>query len=482
MKSFEIRNFKGLESLLISDLPLSSGNQTFNVLLYGENGVGKTSFTEAIRLAKFYTQLESQNIPANVMEPERSFIRESWMVRYMKDRTQPDFTIKVDDSVFNSTSSTAPAITEGVYIVDRIFLQTTPQINLNELITETSFTFNTSKTDLLSNEIIDMVINEVNYKLKNDFKEEIQLKRSQDNPKIIAIHDLLANEDHELNIHNRFNEAKQNLIKILLILTYVKLDKNDNDLIILDDIVISLDVTNRIILIDYILKELTKCQIIILTHSFGLFNLISHHLAATNKHTQWKSCSLYNINGKHGITTYPIIKEKKLSDKFKQELADTPDIHSSDLENQVRQHLEFLLHELAKIMTIGSHEETKNIIAKIESQPQNLYFCIRDSQIKTIYDLVTYIKSIVSLGNPHKTLVLLKRAFNQYDSSNEITNISDIIKQVDSYQKVVLHTGSHYQSGTLKPITRKELTIAIDLIDRLEKIVFQSNTKYPNGF
>lgn len=481
MKSIEIRNFKGLESLLISDLPFSSGNQTFNVLIYGENGVGKTSFTEAIRLAKFYTHLESKAITPNVVEPERSFIREAWMVRYMKNKTLSDFSINIDGNVFNSSFSSTPIITEGVYIVDRTLLQTTAQINLDELITETNFTFHTSKSVLLSNEITDMVINEVNDKLRNDFKEEIKLKRSQNNPQIIVVHDLIANEAYEHNIHNRFNEAKQNLIKILLILTYVKLDKNDLDLVVLDDIVISLDVTNRIILIDYILKELSKCQVIILTHSFGLFNLISHHISATNKNTQWQTCSLYNINAKHGIINYPITKEKRLSDKFKKELAATLDIHSSDLGNQVRQHLELLLHEFAKIMTIGSHEETKNIIAKIESQPQNLYYCIKDSQIKTIYDLVTYIKSIVNLGNPHKTLVLLKRAFNQYDSSNEITNISDIIKQVDSYQKVVLHTSSHYQSGTLKPITRKELTIAIDLIDRLEKIVFQSNTKYPNG-
>lgn len=481
MKSIEIRNFKGLESLLITDHPLSSGNQIFNVLLYGENGVGKTSFTEAIRLAKFYSHLESREIPSYVVEPERTYMRQAWMVRYMKDRTKSDFELKVDNSVFNSSSSINSIIEAGVYIVDRSLLQATEQINLDVLLNDTKFTFHTPKADLLSNDMIDMVIKEVNDTLKQDFREEIQLRQSQNNSKIIVVQDLLTGEDFDKGIDNRFNEAKQNLIKILLILNYVKLDKNNSDIVLLDDIVISLDVANRIILVDYILKELATCQIIILTHSFGLFNLISHHLDAIKTQAKWQRCSLHYINGKHEITTYPIAKEKKRSQDFKDTLDKTVDIHSTDLENQVRQHLEFLLHEFAKIMTIGSHEEVKDIMAKIESQPQRLYYCINKTQIKTIYDLVAKIKSIMNLRDPRKIVPSLKSTFDEYDATNEITNISGIIKKVDSYQKVVLHTGSHYQPGILKPITRKELTIAIDLIDRLEKIVFQSYNNYPNG-
>lgn len=486
MKTIEIHNFKGFSSLDRNSLPLSERDRLFNILLYAENGVGKTSLTEAIRMMRHFENEERLHIPSNVIDPERGYQRRSWLSTMMYDSSLDYFTVEIDGTLFDSRVNVNSIIDDDVYILDRTLLIPTPVIKLDNLMNERNFNFSNGRDLLFSTEFIDLVYESVNQVLKNEFLESIEIKRSQQDSLKIVVVDKNTNGSHENGIERRFNEAKQNLIKILVFVEFLVLDKEkskaEKTLVVLDDIVTSLDVSNRVILTHYLLGKLKDCQVLLMTHSSGFFNLVNHHITACRLSDSWKSCSLQLLSQGHGVIHYQIKDSLKKANHFRESLRAVTDMNSSNLPNEIRKHLESLLHEFAKLLMLGPQEETRYIFDKIETNPSNLYCCVRgDDDVKTIYDLVFDVKRLVRYSPDDILKNKLKTLLEEYDSSNEFSNIVNVVRQVDTFQKVTLHPGSHSQSGLMHDITKKELAITIDLIDRLEKIVFQPNSKYPKG-
>jgi len=71
------------------------------------------------------------------------------------------------------------------------------------------------------------------------------------------------------------------------------LDDDTPKLLVLDDLLLSLDMSNRDIVLDIILSEgLKKYQIIILTHDKNFFELIRHKIKRS-KHSKWKFIEMY---------------------------------------------------------------------------------------------------------------------------------------------------------------------------------------------
>jgi ABC-type dipeptide/oligopeptide/nickel transport system ATPase subunit len=75
--------------------------------------------------------------------------------------------------------------------------------------------------------------------------------------------------------------------------------------LILDDVLISLDMSNREIVLDIILQEFTDYQLIILTHDRNFFELLRHRIKKFNQ-TNWKYIEMYECE-KDGIPQ-PLIK------------------------------------------------------------------------------------------------------------------------------------------------------------------------------
>lgn len=99
------------------------------------------------------------------------------------------------------------------------------------------------------------IISEVN-NLLIEFKEDIQIKI--DNDFYISIIDSKRNiTENEKYLNLYFNEAKLNLIVLLLIFNSIILLSNDSKdtVIVLDDFITSLDIANRTFLIKYLIRN-----------------------------------------------------------------------------------------------------------------------------------------------------------------------------------------------------------------------------------
>ena len=73
----------------------------------------------------------------------------------------------------------------------------------------------------------------------------------------------------------------------------------------------------------------------------------------------------------------------------------------------------------------------------------------------------------------------IRAVFEKYDEGNQMPWISTVIQHLHTYQKVILHQGSHDQVGSLPVISAKEVTITLDLMRKLEQIVKRNSTNFP---
>jgi energy-coupling factor transporter ATP-binding protein EcfA2 len=144
---------------------------------------------------------------------------------------------------------------------------------------------------------------------------------TQRNHKIIAPKIIVHANFTHLNIpvdkqkitrpHTFLNEAK--LTAIALSIRFAMLDQklsgaaavDTPKFLILDDVLISLDMSNREIVLDIILKEFKDYQLIILTHDRNFFELLRHRIKRFNQEN-WKYIEIYECE-KNGIPQ-PFIK------------------------------------------------------------------------------------------------------------------------------------------------------------------------------
>jgi len=116
--------------------------------------------------------------------------------------------------------------------------------------------------------------------------------------------------------HTFLNEAK--LTAIALSIRFAMLDQKLSGVaaadtpkfLILDDVLISLDMSNREIVLDIILQEFTDYQLIILTHDRNFFELLRHRIKRFGQEN-WRYIEMYECE-KDGIPQ-PLIK---LSDTY----------------------------------------------------------------------------------------------------------------------------------------------------------------------
>lgn len=164
MKKITISNFKGIKSPLQLDLYTVDNNnieKESNLLLYAENGGGKTSISEAIRLISFANFIEEEVISPNIVGEEREAAKRDWLNSYLHDQSNDVFEIDIDGNKFSSTSPDAMP-NKNVFILDRLQLRPTSKIKLENLIGKNHFGGPYSYEQLSSSEIIDMVLSDVN--------------------------------------------------------------------------------------------------------------------------------------------------------------------------------------------------------------------------------------------------------------------------------------------------------------------------------
>ena len=436
-----------------------------NLLIYGENGAGKSSLYDVFRWIFQRKELfyRAPGTTQEDIEQHKNDVRESFRCK----KLDTPFSIQVDNKDYKD------------FIISNyqaFLLCKIPLANIQELKIHKFLESNNFPSDVIARSTADWqnLESEINTELKDKFHEPIEIKLNQinsngDNDYLVSVKDSSRKLDYSKDLPFYFNESKLYLVQLLILFNVIKeySDSTKERIIVMDDLFTSMDAANRVILINYIIEEFRQYQKVVFTHITSFFNLFSF-IGNIKDKENWNNLNIYETSDKHKIQP----KVMKLTDMCNalSTGSKTPD----EIGNEIRQYFENQLHRLSLLYMIGAREETKKIIENIETGKKLYFFKDCDSQghplsSKNIYDLIDLIEHKVNANRTDAPCQSIRSEIAKYRYVHT-TQLQDIVKNLHIYQKVAMHPLSHATSG-IHSYTKKEVYESLILLERLDKLI-----------
>ena len=437
IKELEINNFKFHKKSCFSA-------NSKNIILFGENGSGKSSLYYALHTihkiliqgndCDFCKKLDHNNPNENLCnhnEKDDAVLNLTFdnggSIKISKDGIDNLSIIDVTSAKFMHfiNHNKLLKILEGnfydilkKYFVEKFDLFSELNIEVNEFKNDSSKinTEDINKKLMDSLNKLENLINDGLNKIQGDLKisfeiEEIFLieipadgRAILNEPKI----NIKINEFKDFKF--RINEARLKLISIMMFFVSIKEEKLPQDnpnilkLIVLDDILLSMDMVNRTKIIDYILDNFSDYQVFIFTHDIFFLNhlqkRIMHHCKKEQIcQTDWNLIFMYAVNNDNNVLF-------NYSD-------------NSFLEKAIKQLNECKLDECGNNL----RKELESMVCKMQ-----IDFCIgRDGKLHNMMNNFLELQYKSIFLEPHKLILDIKNKLN-VNNPNE-SKINDIICQ-----------------------------------------------------
>jgi len=452
MESLKVAKFKAFREELSIQLDKK------NLLLYGENGTGKSSLYEAVKVI-FYHQEINSKITAATPEDQQQLTSDFWS-KYNNQIDNHNFEIEINGSAylfFNKENY-------QTFLISLEELKVDGAIRLKDLIEKFNFSID-DIDELVTEEFAILLEEHVNNKLEL-FNESVKINiEVQDNFAFI-ITDTNKNVSSKDEIRKFFNEAKINTILLLVLLAVVEFSKkaDKKKILVLDDFITSLDASNRSFLIKYILESFQDMQILIFTHNISFYNLVMFMINnILPQSALWIFGNIYEISNLHKI--YFKKQIDKVAD-IKMDFNGLTTPHTQDaidsIGNRMRKKFEILLYEFSKLTMIGAVEDSRKIIDRILSEKPVYY----NSKL-TASDLVDKLQSVLNQNIPYNLTGRLQSKINDF-KNDDFSNFCKIVKELKLYQKITLHPLSHGVAG-MPTFTTREIEKSLDLLEKMEE-------------
>jgi hypothetical protein len=280
------------------------------------------------------------------------------------------------------------------------------------------------------------------------------------------------------------NEAKltQLALSVRFGATLAHLHDSPMKLLVLDDLLISLDMNNRMKVVDIILSEtFAEHQKIILTHDLGFFNEFRRRIGAS--HTDWSFQHFKSVQGT-GITLNEAKTEvQKAEDYLNGHSLDEAAIclrrAADDSAKRLREWLSKEKLPPGKFFSLTENlREAKNRL--LLTIPKQLYEeVLKGTPIELLQKLipnsVADLEAEVGLEPAERGKINSKRGSlrklltdTHWAAMENVRLIDDVLATTER----VLNPGAH---GGESPLYETEVTIALDLIKQLEKCLTSSD-------
>lgn len=461
MNTIVIENFKAFHHQVSLD---TKGK---DILICGENGSGKTTLFEAFRFAYHREALYHRLYDPSTLAEEKSARIADFINSYnnVNNLAQP-FTITIDG--VNSLSF-SPAI-EVAYCVSREKIVNRDRLKLEDILRTLDMPDSEIESFLETWQLA--ILEEVNTHLKNDFKENISLSVLNDGSQLLQLTDITRNICKYESLTNYFNEAKLNLVILLLMLSCVYVQILDNSdkhhVLVCDDLVTSLDMQNRFMMIKYIMTTFPNAQKIILTHNVSFFNLFQYVISDLyNKADDWGYYSMYEYANEHYIYQFEGCTVEDIRTEIKN------GTNPINVGNKIRRRLEQLLIEFSRLYSYDmSLESTETILTDLM---QNKSIYARRVGNRTLYadNLVRQIEGLLR-DVPKDELLRgkIREKITDFKAVNtELLPLIPALKDLHVIKKLLLHPLSHGTHAYSATYSVSEETVTLDLLEKLEKIV-----------
>ena len=470
MKSLYLNHFKAFNHEVELDCPNGE-----SVLVYGENGSGKSSLYDAFRLFYFKEKIFHENIPANIIEGR---VDEELAVisSFSYDIGAESLELLIDDVKFTDYTH-SPA--DQVYLISYSDLHPSSEsedvINIRRLIEKAYLNCEYSMNELLDIGLETYIVDKTNTILKDNFYiEDMTLSASLTDDGLCTLAYRNRVNQKKEHLSRYFNEAAIHLVRFIILMEFISFVHNANRpaLLVMDDCFNSLDATNRTFVMRYLFNNTKSMQKVIMTHSLSYFNLMSHILNTEHSSENWVKYVLCMIDGRYHFTSQDVSSVSDIMTKRQQGYYSD----SAQLGNAIRQQFELLVYRLSMLCNLGAMEDSKNLLDQLCRPNQNIYLSVDDNrQIKTATHLVDEIYKCLTNGVEYKIVERLKNKIEEYRANDIFQPLKPVLKELRLLQKVALHQASHGHEG-LPPVQSKEFDVSLSLLKKLEEAIHRIKT------
>lgn len=454
MNSIELGNFKAFKKT--AQLPLDGKS----VLIYGENGAGKTSLFEAIKFFYFRQRIMRERILPNVVGEDRLAEEERVISDYKHDEARP-LAIKID----NESYSNHDANDSNIFLVSYSLLSNSDEITIKALTENTYFTQGEGIRPEEEPTFYNMIVESVNDDLQEYFYfDGVKLNLLDASTGRCSLSNENIQEGKSERLNSYFNESILHVVRFVVLIECMKYFQKAGQptLVLFDDCFNSLDAPNRTFMIKFMLSKLEDAQKIVLTHNTGFYNLFcyiySNFLEESEK---WIRYRLFKYDDKH----YFLDGHEKTTKEIKESLDNIP---ANEIGNELRQRFEVLVYELSRLNNIGELQETRTLLDRLCKKDVPAYLYVENGKCKTVYDLVGEIYSNVTNGNSYQLAERLKDKIDSYRDKAFLNQIQPWLVDLRLMQKVALHQASHGHEH-INPSEPAEITYTLALLEKLER-------------
>ncbi|RUM69192.1 MAG: recombinase RecF [Sulfurovum sp.] len=423
-----------------------------NMLVYGENGSGKSSLYKAFELlAKPIVSDEEFEKSVNIFKQDDSYL-EFEFDNNETLRIDSDHLSLEDDYPFVEKLSITKPILDYKHLLNVSYSQNSQREEKNlfaffkKILEEYPIGENEKKLkDLEDEEHFEHFERIIQEELFDDIN--LFLEKFQQNFKITSISlsvfgkaylqiEYFNKDISDYRFHLFLNEARLSALAISVYFAIIKkqftlLGENSLKVLVLDDLLISLDMNNRLNLIDILKSEFSDFQIFFFTHDKGFFEILKEKMS-------WKSYELYVDN--EGEFEKPYIK--KSLNYFESAKKHFDEYDYPACANYLRKEVERLKKIKEKQeMSINQDEKIFKKIKKMLLSPD---FMSDSDRVKS-------------------KLIGFKKGLEEQSDSNVEIDLKDIKSITDR----ILNPQSH--DDTSKPLYKKELEEAIEIIGRVRE-------------
>ncbi len=268
----------------------------------------------------------------------------------------------------------------------------------------------------------------------------------------IKINDL----EHEDKLYIHYNEAKLKLISIAIYFAIAKKyeDEKGFNLLVLDDFITSLDMSNRKLIVQYILKDFKDYQKIILTHNIQFFNIFNKLINHNEQKDEWLLKTLFNFENRACI--------KDESSNYLEKAESYLSTQSYDLQASgiyLRKEFESICEEFEQLLNLGQKESLQNIINTLKNSGE--YFVDSHQKIKQFISHFEATKKNNCISSDKKLEIIDEKIkkFNQIKLDKGFYNI---LNEAQFYKNILLNTAAHNDSEA--DIFKKEVESTIALL------------------
>lgn len=481
MKKLVINHFKAFDSRIAFLCP---NNQ--NLLIYGENGSGKTSVYEAVRQVFYLNRLLKPHITIGASAEVRAADEQTYYRSFSHKQpigTQlPAIQIEINDidfKCFDSSGhesymiSNADLKYENTDVVENKAV-IKDVINLKLFLSKCmlpSFD-DTSKVEDFLNHNGNTLITNVNTALQSDFVENFHIGLDNRNFDIF-IEDTSNNLRESDGLQKVFNEAKINLVLILLFFETVRIVQTTGTgvkkLLVIDDLTTSLDASNRLFFCNYILNHFSGLQKIILTHNVGYNNLLVNRINECNDTNNWLFYNLYITNQGPQLYNYnDLRKATEIRTEF-----DAGTLSPVDTGVAIRKRFEADINEVAKFFSIDATSMAMTIVSNIVGGNTRFYYYKEGNKLKNADNLVETINTIMAEAiTPTEKMSKISAEIAKYHSDADIVKLQQFIKEFHYFEKMLIHSLAH-GTAPMPTFIQKEVHAATHLLEHIEALTLQ---------